>query len=292
VLRTQRSFEMKKPNGLKAVFGTAARAFTLILTATALLTFAGCESPEKRRVNQVTKEAKKKLAALERGESPMEAAKAVAPEQPRQESAAGVKKGAAAAEKPAVPAPESDFAVELNVAGNGVVIRKYTGPGGNIIIPATIQGMPVTEVDMNPPMQNDKKTSLISVVIPEGVRWVGGFRDCIALRSVTLPGSVTEIGEDAFYGCASLASIAIPNSVKTIGNLAFAGCTSLASITIPDSVTVIDNWAFNDCTSLTTVTISPVKRDWGFFGLVFKNCPKVSLASQAALRAAGYTGGF
>jgi hypothetical protein len=91
----------------------------------------------------------------------------------------------------------------------------------------------------------DVNTSLISVVIPEGMWWVGGFKDCSALRSVTLPDSVTTIG----WG------------------------------------------AFGDCTNLVTVTISPVKRDWKNIN-AFSGCTKVSLASQAALRAAGYTGGF
>jgi hypothetical protein len=212
---------------------------------------------------------------------------AAAPEQPQQESAAGVKKETAAAQKPAVLAPESDFEVTLNKAGDGAVIDKYTGPGGNIIIPATIQDMPVVSVDMNPPTRkagtgqyrtNDYgektevmrtvNTSLISVMIHEGVRWVARFKDCIALRSVTLPDSVTEIG-----------------------NGAFRGCTSLASVTIPDGVTTIRYRAFSHCTNLVTVTISPIKRKWEYYD-TFSNCPKFSLASQAALKAAGYTGGF
>jgi hypothetical protein len=229
---------------------------------------------------------------------------------------------AAAAQKSAALAPESDFNVILNDDGDGAVIIGYTGPGGNIIIPATIQGMPVVSVVMKPPMQKvgtgrystndtinsiqdvdnfgkkqeimkDANASLISVVIPEGVRWVGGFQDCAALRSVTLPDSVTTIADRAFGNCTSLTSVTIPEGVTEIGVAMFHRCTSLASVTIPDSVTMIDNAAFKDCTSLATVTISPIKRKWYGGGLeAFWNCPKVNLASQAALRAAGYRGGF
>jgi hypothetical protein len=70
----------------------------------------------------------------------------------------------------------------------------------------------------------------------------------------------------------------------------FCALCVIASVTIPDSVRTIRNDAFYNCTSLTTVTISPVQRDWRDY--VFSTCPKLSLASQAALRAAGYEGGF
>ena len=57
----------------------------------------------------------------------------------------------------------------------------------------------------------------------------------------------------AFYGCTSITKITIPNSVTSIGESAFFYCTSLTEITIPDSVTSIGCWAFSDCTSLERV---------------------------------------
>jgi hypothetical protein len=42
--------------------------------------------------------------------------------------------------------------------------------------------------------------------------------------SITIPKTVTSIGEWAFEGCKYLTSITIPNSVKSIGNAAFFGC--------------------------------------------------------------------
>ena len=56
-----------------------------------------------------------------------------------------------------------------------------------------------------------------------------------------------------FTGCASLTAITIPNSVTSIGDRAFLGCTALTAITIPNSVTSIGNTAFLGCNSLTTV---------------------------------------
>ena len=75
------------------------------------------------------------------------------------------------------------------------------------------------------------------------------------LRTITLPDSVTSIGDYAFYGCSSLTSITIPNGVTSIGYRAFSGCSSLTSITIPEGVTSIGSWAFSGCNSLTSITI-------------------------------------
>ncbi|MBO5661687.1 MAG: leucine-rich repeat domain-containing protein, partial [Tidjanibacter sp.] len=95
-------------------------------------------------------------------------------------------------------------------------------------------------------------TSLTSITIPDSVTSIGdsAFVNCWSLTSITIPDSVTEIGAYAFYGCPSLASITIPEGVTSIGELAFYICSSFESITIPNSVTSIGDNAFCDCTSL------------------------------------------
>ena len=87
---------------------------------------------------------------------------------------------------------------------------------------------------------------------------------------VTIPGSVTSIGNYAFRGCSSLTSVTIPNSVTSIGSSAFQNCSGLTSVTIPDTVTSIGNYAFYNCSGLTSVTIPNSVTSIGYDA--FSNC--------------------
>ena len=70
---------------------------------------------------------------------------------------------------------------------------------------------------------------------------------------ITLPDTVTSIGNSAFEGCTGLASVTIPKSVTSIGYSAFSGCPDLQQIVIPRGVTSIANFAFGNCISLSEV---------------------------------------
>ncbi len=100
-------------------------------------------------------------------------------------------------------------------------------------------------------------SSLESVTIPNSVTSMGNyaFNNCRNLTSVTIGNNVTSIGNNAFSYCTSLTSVTIPDSVTSIGNSAFADCSKLASVTIGNSVTSIGNSAFVNCSILESVTI-------------------------------------
>jgi BspA type Leucine rich repeat region (6 copies)/Domain of unknown function (DUF4347) len=74
-----------------------------------------------------------------------------------------------------------------------------------------------------------------------------------SITSITIPSSITTVGDSVCNGCRSLTSITIQNS--TMGNYMFQGCTALSNITIPSSVTNPTSYSFFLCTGLTSVTI-------------------------------------
>ena len=121
--------------------------------------------------------------------------------------------------------------------------------------------------------RDDHSPSLQSITIPDSVTSIGdwAFSECSSLHSVTIPDSVTSIGNWTFHRCSSLHSVTIPDSVTSIRDWAFLDCKSLQSVTIPDSVTSIGDGAFNGCESLQSVTIPEsviiIK------GNPFSNCP-------------------
>lgn len=75
------------------------------------------------------------------------------------------------------------------------------------------------------------------------------------ITSISIPDSVTEIGESAFYQCTQLTGITFPKNLKVIERYVCMGDTALQSVTIPEGVTTIRSWAFWDCSSLKSVTI-------------------------------------
>lgn len=66
---------------------------------------------------------------------------------------------------------------------------------------------------------------------------------CLCLKHITLPESITHIGEYAFSYQDELKEIIIPNGVSTIGDSAFYGC-DLKRVTIPNSVQIIGEGSF------------------------------------------------
>ena len=144
------------------------------------------------------------------------------------------------------------------VKNNKMIITDYTGTSSVVSIPSTLGGYTVTAVgdsDNYFPFMSNK--TITSVTIPNTVTTLGegAFSSCTSLQTVTLPSGLTEIADSLFAGCTSLKTINIPSTVTSIGPYAFTGCSSLASVTLPAGLTSIGNYAFLGCTSLMELTL-------------------------------------
>ena len=104
------------------------------------------------------------------------------------------------------------------------------------------------------------------------------FSNFSAIKTINLPDSLEEIGNNAFSGCSNLSGkVVIPKGVKSIGSSAFYSCNitelefksegtltsigtnafygngELTNLVIPEGVESIGNEAFRGCTNLTSV---------------------------------------
>ena len=148
------------------------------------------------------------------------------------------------------------------------VLNKST-LSGEFIVPKTIDGYEVAHISTGAFRYCD---GLTSITIPDSVTSIGeeAFFRCTGLTSITIPDSVTSIGGAAFRDCIGLTSVNIGDGVTSIGEYAFEDCANLTSITIPDSVTNIGDYAFSNCYDLTSITISNNIVNMGTY--VFSGC--------------------
>lgn len=116
------------------------------------------------------------------------------------------------------------------ISGNEISIISCIPTNNELIIPETIDGYIVREIDS------------------------GILQGYDTVKKVKLPDTVTTIGEKTFKGLKNLVSVNIPKSIKTIGASAFEGCSGISSIELYN-VTQIGSQAFKNCNSITNVTI-------------------------------------
>lgn len=149
--------------------------------------------------------------------------------------------------------PNTDY--KFVITDFEATVTKYNGPGGDVVIPSKLGGMPVTAIGELAFYDRDDITS---VTIPEGVKEIGdrAFWFCTGLTAVNLPDSLTTIGYDAFAFCEKLANIKLPDNISLIGDLAFYYCQSLTSARIPKGTTELGRGSFAGC-KLTSLTVDP-----------------------------------
>ena len=108
---------------------------------------------------------------------------------------------------------------------------------GHVTIPAQAEGFDVVGIDYS------------------------AFKGCKYMTGITIPESVTFIGELAFSGCESLTSVSIPEGVKQLLST-FNGCTNLKSVHLPSTLQDLlsfggfdNDGVFSNCTQLETVEL-------------------------------------
>ena len=186
--------------------------------------------------------------------------------------------------------------LKYSLSGDGAyyIVTGIGTASGDIIIPDTHEGLPVTYIGDR---AFSSCSNLESVTFAEGsqLTTIGGdaFDYCSSLTSIEIPAGVTSIGFAAFSGCSNLntvyyagsiedwfniefeysssnplcngadlyiggelvTEVVVPESITTIGTQ-LTGCTSLTSITIHSGVTSIGSSAFYDCSNLASVTFA------------------------------------
>jgi hypothetical protein len=181
---------------------------------------------------------------------------------------------------------------------DAVTLMKYIGPGGDVVIPGKINGLPVTVIGDGALIN---RSDVTNVTIPNSVTSIGGSTFYASgLTNLMLPKSVTSFGGDSVAACGKLVAIevdasnpayssskdgvvfdkrktqlvrypcgkaggyVIPDSVKSIMQNAFSGCANLTSITIPNGVTNIADYAFAGCARLADLVLPDSVVSLGF----------------------------
>ena len=175
----------------------------------------------------------------------------------------------------------SEFRIETFGIGSVVFTNEASSIVESITIPKTIKiinknvlaGCPNLKtviVDSENPYY-DSRESCNAIITTSQNRYFTPNTLIAGCKATTIPNSVVEIGENAFYNCQSLETITIPNSITKIGISAFNACTALSAITLSENLTAIGEWAFDDCNNLIEVvcyaTQPPTISRYTFLGI-------------------------
>jgi len=138
-------------------------------------------------------------------------------------------------------AESTDWNYDLNYA----ILRGYNGAGGDVTVPAEIDGYTVDVI---------------------GVSVFGSE----AITSLTLPETVLELRSNAVSGCENMTSVTLPQSLAVINRMNFFSCNSLEEVAIPAGVRYIGENSFRFCDALRKITFEGVCPliDKGCFSLI------------------------
>ena len=149
--------------------------------------------------------------------------------------------------------------------GGGLMITKYRGTAVEITVPGKIGRDTVTALGTaltpaakaTPKEISDFRQTITRVTLPETITEIGedAFRVCLALEYVNIPKAVRKIGESAFSCCRKLTEIEIPEGVQEIYQRTFQHCGALKTVKLPQSLKRIGLNAFFECESLENIAL-------------------------------------
>jgi hypothetical protein len=138
--------------------------------------------------------------------------------------------------------------------GGGITITGYAGPSAVVIIPPTINHLPVTGIGQN---FLRGAQSITSLIMPGSISSIGSnvCYLCTGLGALTVPAGVTNIESGAFAVCAGLTNITIANGATTTGDYTFVACSGITHVRFPASLLHFGIQSFSSCYSLTNFTV-------------------------------------
>lgn len=132
---------------------------------------------------------------------------------------------------------------DWNYDANYAILRGYDGAGGDVVVPAEIDGFTVDVIGINV----FKGDTITSLTLPETVLELrsNAVASCEKLTSVTLPQSLVVINRMNFFSCNALSEVTIPAGVRYIGDTSFRFCDALRKITFEGVCPAIDMDCFS-----------------------------------------------
>jgi hypothetical protein len=226
--------------------------------------------------------------------------------------------------------PASDFTYDLTADGQGIIIKGFTGKGSKVVIPETIEDIPVVEIgrgvfdgetmtfNLNAGSnvldtigsKANEKAGITSIILPNTLKKIGAsaFSNS-GITSIIIPDSVTEIGGSAFFDCANLTEVKLSDNLTEIPIYLFGtykeNGSGLKKVNLPKNLTGIGFQAFVNCTELTELVIPDTLTSVEFYAMslmgeynkdpnngAFSGCGKLPIKTRQIIQGWGYTGEF
>ncbi len=162
----------------------------------------------------------------------------------------------------ASPVSPDALTYTVNQDTQGITLTGYTGDETVVVLPDSIDGLPVTVIDENAFANQE---NLCALYIPDSVTVIGfgALKDCNALETLRTP--VIEVQDHPYFGALfgaasyeinasevpdSLTAVILGESIQSIPPYAFYDCNSITCVSLPKTLTAVEKFAFRSCSSL------------------------------------------